>query len=57
MITKPPKIESGILGIEICPKCKDFTCFVMPDYDLDTMEIIGYSCPSCKTGRKKYEDK
>jgi len=44
---KPPKIESGIPGIELCPKCLDMTCFVLPNYDLNNMYIIDYSCPRC----------
>ncbi len=43
----------GYPGLKYCPKCKGITCFVLPDFDLDTGEIIGYSCPGCKTNNYK----
>jgi hypothetical protein len=41
-------IEECKGGLKMCPKCHELTCFVLPDFNLETMEIIGKSCPACK---------
>lgn len=46
------KIESGIPGIELCPKCGGMTCFVLPNYHLGDETVTDYCCPRCL--RKSY---
>jgi hypothetical protein len=48
---KPEKIESGIPGVELCPRCGKMTCFVLPRfkwYPEDELLVAEYSCPKCK---------
>lgn len=54
---KPDKIESGIPGVELCPKCGEMTCFVLPTFvwDEDELVVSEYSCPKCKM--KQVKDK
>jgi hypothetical protein len=56
-IIKPKKIDSGIEGVELCPKCKGFTCFVLPDFCKDSGKIISYSCTRCKLGKPPRDEK
>lgn len=51
-VQKPERIESGIPGIQLCPECGNATCFVLPDFSSE-MQIIGYSCPACKTKKSE----
>lgn len=50
---KPDRIETEMKGIQLCPKCKRMTCFVLPDFEWKDGYIvnenpIGWSCPKCK---------
>jgi hypothetical protein len=56
-VARPPKIESGIPGIELCPVCERITTFVLPDINLQTGKIFGWSCPKCKCEDHKVKEK
>jgi len=43
------KIEDIIPGLKICPKCLEVCCFLLPDFNFETGEILPTkSCPRCK---------